>query len=188
MNVGFDLDKIFINFPPFVPDRIIEWFYKGKSDGELSYRIPSKPEQFLRLLTHYPFLRKPIKENIGFIKKAAAENNHTYYLISSRFGFLKKTTEKLVQKYGIDKIFKSLHFNFLNEQPHLFKNQMIQKLKIDYYVDDDLPLLNFLVDKNPKARFFWLNNKISKPLKRNLFAIKNISEMFTPHQNGAGFK
>lgn len=188
MNIGFDLDKIFINFPPLVPSKIIEWFYKGKSNGSLSYRIPSKPEQFLRLLIHFPILRKPIKENIKFLKKLAAENTHTYYLISSRFGFLKKTTEKLVQKYGIDKIFKSLHFNFLNEQPHLFKNQMIKKLKINSYIDDDLPLLNFLADKNPKTKFFWLNNKISKPLGKNLSAVKNISEMFIPHQNGAGFK
>lgn len=178
MNIGFDLDKIFVNFPPFVPSRIIEWFYKGRSNGSLSYRMPSKSEQFLRLLIHHPFLRKPIKENIEFVKKLAGENNHTYYLISSRFGFLKKTTEKLVKKYGIDKIFKSLHFNFLNEQPHLFKDRLIRKLKIDSYIDDDLPLLNFLADKHPKTKFFWLNKKISKPLKKNLFAIKNISEMF----------
>lgn len=188
MNIGFDLDKIFINFPPLVPTRIIDWFYKGKPDGSLKYRIPGRAEQLLRLLMHYPLLRRPIKENIEFMKKLAAENAHIYYLISSRFGFLKKTTEKLVHKYGLDKMFKSLHFNFSNSQPHIFKNEIIKKLNVDLYVDDDLQLLEYLVNKNPKTNFFWLNNKISKPMGKNLFAIKNISEMFTPHQSGAGFK
>lgn len=178
MNIGFDLDKIFINFPPFVPTKIIDWLYKGKPNGSLNYRIPGKAEQLVRLLMHYPLFRQPIKENIEFMKKLAAENNHTYYLISSRFGFLKKPTEKLVNKYGINKIFKSLHFNFSNKQPHIFKNEIIKKLNVDLYVDDDLQLLEYLVDKNPKTKFFWLNNKNSKRLKNNLFAIKRLSEMF----------
>jgi len=178
MNIGFDLDKIFINFPPLVPSKIIEWFYKGKPNGILKYRIPGRTEQLFRLLMHYPLFRQPIKKNIEFMKKLVTENTHTYYLISSRFGFLKKTTEKLVYKYGIGKIFKSLHFNFSNKQPHFFKNEVIKKLNLDMYVDDDLQLLEYLVNENPKTRFFWLNNKMSCPLRKNLFAIKDISEMF----------
>lgn len=178
MNVGFDLDRIFINNPPFVPEKIILWLHKGNSNGSLKYRIPGKFEQVVRIISHHPLFRQPIKENIEFMEKLAAENNHTYFLISSRFGFLKKITEKLIKKYEIDKMFKSLHFNFFNDQPHLFKSQLIQKLKINKYVDDDFALLNFLASKNPKTKFFWLNKKISKPLKKNLFAIKRISEMF----------
>ncbi len=182
MNIGFYLDKVFIDYPFFVSSKIIDLFYKGKSkeksNGPLRYRIPGRLEQIARIISHYPLFRQPIKENLEFMKKLAIENNHTYYLISSRFGFLKKTTEKLVGKHGIDKMFRSLHFNFVNDQPHLFKNQLIQKLKIDQYIDDDLSLLNFLAEKNLKAKFFWLNKEISHPLKKNLFAIKHISEMF----------
>lgn len=178
MNVGFDLDKIFVDTPPLIPGKFIDLFYKGKTNESLKYRIPGRLEQIIRIISHYPLFRQPIKENIEFMKKLAAEKNHTYYLISSRFGFLKNTTEKLVQRYKLDKIFKSLHFNYANEQPHLFKSKLIQKLKIDQYIDDDLSLLNFLTGKNPKTKLFWLNEKISKPLKKNLFAIKHISEMF----------
>lgn len=178
MNIGFDLDKVFIDYPFFVSSKIIDLFYKGRSNGSLKYRIPGRLEQILRIISHHPLLRQPISENIEFMKKLARERNHSYYLISSRFGFLKKTTENLVKKHGIDKMFRSLHFNFVNDQPHLFKNQLIQKLKIDQYVDDDLSLLNFLAEKNLKTKFFWLNKKISKPLKKNLFAIQHLSEMF----------
>lgn len=188
MNIGFDLDKIFINFPPFVPGKIIEWLYKEKVNRELKYRIPSRIEQIIRVFSHYPIFRPPIIKNIEYVRNLSLTKTNKYYLISSRFGFLKKKTTDLIKRYNLDKIFNVMYFNYANNQPHQFKNEMIKKLDLDMYVDDDLQLLEYLMDKNPKTKFFWLNNKISKPLGKNLFAIKNISEMSTPHQNGAGFK
>lgn len=179
MNVGFDLDKIFIDYPFFLPDFIIDKLYKKKVNGEITYRIPKKTEQFLRLLIHHPIFRRPIRKNIEFMKSLASKNQHKHYLISSRFSFLKKPTEKLIQKHKFDKLFENLYFNFSNNQPHFYKNEIIQKLKIDRYVDDDLSLLTFLADKNPKTKFFWLNKRIKKTLDKNLFAINNLSEMFS---------
>lgn len=178
MNIGFDLDKIFINFPPFVPTRIIDWFYKGKPNGPLKYRIPGKAEQIIRIFSHHPLFRPPITENMNYVKSLALTNINKYYLISSRFSFLEKKTTDLIQRYKFDKIFNGMYFNYSNNQPHIFKNNVIKKLDLDMYIDDDLQLLEYLIDKNTKTKFFWLNEKISKPLKKNLFAIKHISEMF----------
>lgn len=188
MTIGFDLDKIFVNYPPFVPTKIIDWLYKGKPNGTLKYRIPSRLEQIIRILSHYPFFRPPITKNMNYVKNLALANINKYYLISSRFSFLEKKTTGLIKRYSLDKIFNAMYFNYENRQPHEFKNEIVKKLDLDMYVDDDLQLLEYLVDKNPKTKFFWLNNKVSKPLGKNLYAIKNISEMFTPHQSDAGFK
>jgi len=79
--------------------------------------------------------------------------------------------------FDLDKIFNDMLFNFTDQQPHIFKDRVIKKMKIDRYVDDDLPLLEFLADKNRKIKFFWLNKKHAKPLGKNLSAIKNLSEM-----------
>jgi len=163
MNIGFDLDKIFINFPPFVPSKIIDLFYKERTNHELKYRIPSKAEQIIRIFSHHPLLRFPITQNLNYLNNLALANNNKYYLI---------------KRYRLDKIFKAMYFNYENKQPHQFKNEVIGKLNLGMYVDDDLQLLEYLIDKNPKTKFFWLNNKISKPLKKNLFAIKHLSEMF----------
>lgn len=177
MNIGFDLDKIFIDYPPFVPDWLIDKLYKKGANGELSYRMPSKAEQILRLVSHYSIFRPPIKENIEIIKKLY-RNNNKHYLISSRFNFLKNKTEVLIKKHQLDKFFDGLFFNFKNEQPHLFKNNVIKKLKIGLYVDDDLQLLQYLSAKNSKVKFFWLNNNETRKLENNLFAIRKLSEMF----------
>lgn len=177
MNIGFDLDKIFIDYPPFVPDWLIDKLYKKKANGELSYRIPSKAEQILRLISHYSLFRPPIKKNIEIIEKLYRKNNNKHYLISSRFSFLKNKTKALIKRHQLDELFDGLFFNFKNEQPHLFKNHVIKKLKICLYVDDDLQLLRYLSAKNSKVKFFWLSNKETKKLENNLFAIKDLSEM-----------
>lgn len=176
MNLGFDLDKVFIDYPPFIPSKIIDRIYKKEFNGKLSYRIPGKPEQIIRLFTHYYFFRPPIRKNLEFIKRLR-KLNHKHILISSRFSFLKKTTERLIKKHRLDKLFNELYFNFDDQQPHIFKNQIIQRLKIDRYVDDDLRLLEYVSERNPKTLFFWLNNKIKNKLTKNLISITNLSEM-----------
>lgn len=178
MNIGFDLDKIFIDFPPLVPDKLINSLYKNKSNGTLSYRIPSKPEQIFRLITHHPILRPPITENIEFIKAVTQKSKDKHYLISSRFHFLKGKTEEIIKKYQFNKIFDEMFFNFENKQPHLFKNGVINKLKINRYVDDDIFLIKFLALNNPKTIFYWLNNNEKGKLRKNLVAITSLAEMF----------
>ncbi len=177
MNLGFDFDKIFIDYPPFIPSALIDRLYKKKANGTLLYRIPSGNEQVLRLLTHHPLLRPLIKDNIAFIQNLSKKKKHKHYLISSRFGFLKNTTEKLIKKHGFDKMFDEMFFNFENKQPHIFKNDVLKKLHIDRYVDDDLPLLEFLKKDHKKTKFFWLNKNNNKALGKNLFAITHLSQM-----------
>lgn len=177
MNLGFDLDKIFINYPPIIPVIIIDWLYKRKLNEGLSYRIPGKSEQIIRIISHYHLFRSPIQKNLMFIKNLRESSNHRHFLISSRFSFLKKKTEELVIKHKLHKLFDELYFNFENKQPHLFKNNIIKKLKLQKYVDDDLSLLKYVSMNNPRTFFYWLNDKTKGKLTKNLTAITDLSEM-----------
>ncbi|MBI5123479.1 hypothetical protein HZA75_06500 [Candidatus Roizmanbacteria bacterium] len=178
MNIGFDLDKIFINTPSFVPDKLIDRLYKKGGNGDLWYRIPGPVEQSFRKLTHLPFMRPAIKKNIAFLKTISRKNNKLY-LISSRYKFLKPETETIVKKYNFIKFFNDRFFNFQNKQPHIFKNEIIKKLKLDIYIDDDLSLLKYVAKNNPQIKFFWLNNGSQKiNLPKNIIAIKNLPEIF----------
>ena len=75
-----------------------------------------------------------------------------------------------MKKHSFDKIFSGRYFNFDNKQPHLFKAEVLKKLKIDIYVDDDLHLLKYVAKENPKTMFYWLtpvetNEKLPKNIK-----------------------
>ncbi len=185
MKIGFDLDRIFINTPPLVPGNIISKLYKKKDNGVLLYRIPSHSEQLFRKVTHHPFLRPPIEENLAILR-TISKNDNRLYLISSRYKFLEDITTKLVKKHGLDGIFEKLYFNYENKQPHMFKNEVLKKLKLDMYIDDDLSLLQFVARDNPKTKFYWLetDEKDSalahhKTLEKNVFPITHLSTILS---------
>lgn len=177
MNIGFDLDKVFIDYPPFISPSLIDKLYKKKDNGVLIYRIPALPEQLIRNISHLPVLRPAIKDNLEFLKSISKKDNKLY-LISSRFKFLEKRTEKLVKRYGLDKIFDEMFFNYENLQPHIFKNEIIKNLNLDIYVDDDLSLIKHVARENTKTRFFWLNQiKKNEAISNNIFAVSKINKI-----------
>lgn len=178
MNIGFDLDKILIYNPPLIPSWLIAKLYGEKVNGHLSYRFPGIIEQYIRKLSHIPFLRPAIKENIHFLQQEAEKKQHKLFLVSSRYGFLKKETETIIEKYKLQNIFLHMYFNFDNKQPHLFKSEVIHTLHLQKFVDDDLPLIYFLSKKYPKVIFYWLNPKENKQLGKNIFAISHLADVF----------
>lgn len=178
MKIGFDFDKVFVNYPPFVPTSVIDFFYKKKNHN-LVYRFPGFIEQKIRIVSHHHFFRPPIRENIDSLSEIARKGKFELFLVSGRFGFLKDKTKHWLKKHDIEKYFKEMHFNFQNEQPHLFKHNIINKLNIKQFIDDDLDLLLHLASKNPHISFFWINGKnrsIKIPFPKNIIPIKNLEE------------
>lgn len=176
MKIGFDLDKIFVDYPPFIPDSLIDRLYKKKSHGELLYRIPSGPEQLLRKLSHYHRFRGPMTTNLAFLYKLS-KKNYELFLISSRFSFLERQTMSLVKSMKIDKLFSEMYFNFANEQPHIFKERILKELKLDIYIDDDLQLLEFVSKTNKRTRYFWLYKGNKGTVPPEITQIKQLSDL-----------
>jgi hypothetical protein len=176
MNIGFDLDNIFINNPPFIPNFVISKLYRKRTNGILEYRIPSQKEQLIRILSHYPLFRPAIKKNLQFLYRLPKEN-HKLFLISSRYGFLKSMTNKIVNKYKLDMVFDKLYFNTQNKQPHIFKSEIVSKLKLDVFVDDDLHLLKYISGKNNHTMLYWLNKKLDNNISNNIKAITNLTDI-----------
>ncbi len=174
--IGFDFDKIFVNYPPFIPDFIINYFYK-KHNHNLKYRFPGRLERGIRIISHASFFRPPIWANINSLKRIAEKNNIATYLVSSRFSFLKNQTKVWDNKNDIFKYFKKVFFNFSDTQPHLFKDRIVKKEKIDKFIDDDFDLLKYLAINNSNVEFYWLTSKKSEmKLPHNIKPIANIEE------------
>ncbi len=179
MKIGFDLDKVFIDSPPLIPPGLLEKYYKKRDNGVLLYRIPAYPEQIFRKALHLPFLRPSIKENVDFLKHISKKENKLY-LISSRYKFLEKETNRLIKKHQLAGLFDGMYFNYNNMQPHFFKDAVLKTLRLDRYIDDDLSLLKHVAKNNPQTKFFWLNHtKEQQPLSNNIVAITKLPEIFT---------
>lgn len=178
MFIGFDLDGIFVGGPPLVPGRLIEWLYRGPQDHEPRYRFPStKFEQMVRKLSHYYILRPKISNNIKFIQELSKNKNLSIYLISSRYKFLEDETFEIVKKYDIFDCFSKIYLNTKNEQPHLFKKRVLESLKLDIFVEDDLMLLKYLSNDFKGIIFLWYNPVRGTKLPEGIRYIKKLDEL-----------
>ena len=179
MNVGFDLDRVFVNYPPFVPPQLIDWLYKRHNKKTLSYSIPrSLHSKLIRRLSHVSPFRPPIKQNIHFLKNFPNNpHQHKLYLISSRYKFLEELTHKLLDRWGLSEHFCSINLNTKNEQPHLFKEKIIKDHKIDLYIDDDLALLKHLHKTCPNIKLLWYNPSNRSTFSNGITAITDLDQV-----------
>ncbi|MDO8570411.1 MAG: hypothetical protein Q7R97_02400 [Candidatus Daviesbacteria bacterium] len=188
MKIGFDLDRIFIDFPPFVPPRLIDWLYKRSlreifslkdhCQKDLAYSIPKSPvSKLVRRTSHISPLRPPIKKNIKILSQILLNPTLNLYLISSRYQFLEKLTYKLLHKYDLMTPFAKIFLNTSNEQPHLFKEKILKKLNLDLFIDDDLDLLRYLQTKNLKTKLLWYNPSCKNCETHGIDTVTNLAEI-----------
>ncbi|OGM27689.1 hypothetical protein A3D00_00335 [Candidatus Woesebacteria bacterium RIFCSPHIGHO2_02_FULL_38_9] len=151
IRIGFDLDGVFIDKPPLIPGKVIEWLYRSHSNRQLSYRYPkTRLERLIRRISHYYKFRPPIKQNLDFIKKLSKDEGYELYVISGRYAFLEKRTQIWFKINGLDRTFREVNINLKNEQPHVFKEKMLKKLKPDIYFEDDELIAKYLARKLAK--------------------------------------
>src|SRR5690242_16369545 len=100
--IAFDFDRVFVDYPPFIPTTIIDFLYK-KKNGHLTYRYPGSIEKQIRILSHHNMLRSPIKSNIQALSKISENTDADLFVVSSRFSFLKKRTEEWNKKNKLEK-------------------------------------------------------------------------------------
>lgn len=183
INIGVDLDGIFVDKPPLVPARLINYLYRDESKTKLTYKIPrSILQRTIRRSSHVRILRPTIKENIKWLQERYKKNDVTVEIISGRYGFLEGVSKSLLLRNNLSSAVKHLWINYGNEQPHLFKENIIRKKDIKYFVDDDIFMLNYLAAKFPAKKFFWYSkspyfHEFKKTIMRNNKNIKAISSL-----------
>lgn len=166
IKIAFDLDGVIIDKPPLIPKKLLEWLFRGRRKNGLHYRFPhSKFEQRIRKISHFYLFRPPIRKNIEFIKKLAIDPKYEFYIISGRYSFLKKETERWLEKRKIDGVFKEIFINLKDEQPHLFKEKKLKEIRAEIFVDDDNLLANYLEEKL-KMKIYCFSSKDCGKAKR----------------------
>jgi hypothetical protein len=156
--VAFDLDGVIVGKPPFMPKNLLEYLYRGVAGNRLSYRYPnSGVERCIRWISHHPAFRPPIERNIQIIKGLKKDKTFRIVAISSRYMFLKRRTHQWLSYHGLNNLFEEVYLNDNNLAPHIFKEEMLMKIKPTVYVDDDLPLIKYLSRKKLKTELVYYN-------------------------------
>lgn len=167
IKIGVDLDGVIIDKPFFIPKKTIEWLFQAHHNHGRKYRIPNKHlEILIRKLSHHWLLRPPIDKNFIALKKIIEKESLHVYIVSGRYSFLEKETERWFKKNGLATLLQKTHINKKNLQPHLFKEKMIKKLGITHFFDDDPIVIDHLKNKFKGLKCFLVKKKSCKELEK----------------------
>lgn len=157
LRVGFDLDGVILYNPARVVRPIISLVKRlFLTKRKLAFYYPHSPiEKWMWKLFHLSSIY--ISSGMDDIKKLVKEKKIKAYIVTARYGFLGDDFKEWVKKNEIDLVFDGVYYNKDDEQPHVFKEKMIQKLNLNVYVEDNYDVVNYLSQKNI-AKIIWIYN------------------------------
>lgn len=157
--IGLDFDGV-VAYNPFRIIRApIKWL-KREVLGirKLTFFVPKNNlERLMWTLVHESSLFPG--DGISLLKSLMKRDDLEFHLITARFGFLEKNLRDWLKRNGLENKFASININHQSEQPHLYKQRVVESLKLDYFVEDNLDIVDHLV-KTTKTQVFWICNII----------------------------
>ncbi|MFZ2025650.1 MAG: hypothetical protein WAV51_05220 [Microgenomates group bacterium] len=94
---------------------------------------------------------------VGILKQLVHEGNVEACIVSGRYGYLDAQIPIWLKRRGLDKTFTAVYANEKNEQPHIFKERMLKKLQLDYFIEDNLDIVLYLAPR-VKTKILWIYN------------------------------
>jgi hypothetical protein len=165
LKVGFDLDGVILYNPIRVFRPFAKKILKPLKAGVLhqkkeSFYLPQSDfEKYLWKLIHYTSFR--VNRGYDELKKLAKDKRIELYLVTGRYGFLSQDYKKWLVKIDADRVFKKCYINEKNIQPNDFKEEMIKKLKLDVYVEDNWDIIEKL-NHHTGAEILWITNLVDR--------------------------
>lgn len=190
LKVGFDLDGVILYNPIRVlrplSAFISKLIFKKKTTN---FFIPQSPfAKFIWYLLHKSSF---IPANgLNELRKLVQEGKVEAHLITGRYASLTNDFESWMKGLDADHIFASQSHNIKNEQPHIFKQNLIKKLGLDIFVEDNWDIVRELrevtgskLQATGKTRIFWITNLLDRhiPHEHKFYnlrgALRRIREM-----------
>ncbi|MEI6532214.1 MAG: hypothetical protein WCO06_00085 [Candidatus Roizmanbacteria bacterium] len=165
LRIGLDLDGVILYNPARIIRPLIALIKNQLGIKKTKFYIPKKPwEKQLWLLFHKSSLY--VAPGFRDIQKLADKKLVKVYIITARYSFLKDDFEKWISKSKADTFVEAYFHNTNDEQPHIYKEKMIQSLDLDYFVEDNLDIVRHLTSQNQKGRIktksLWIYNILDR--------------------------
>jgi len=176
IRIGFDFDGV-IAYNPFRIVRAPVSYIKRNVIGKkkLSFYYPKSPiQKYIWTMLHNSSVI-PAK-GIGLFKDLVEKKHIEAHLITGRYSFLDNHLETWLAKYGLKSYFKTINLNKKDEQPHQFKHRMIRHYNLDYFIEDNLDIVEYLSSQFNSAATGHKSKDRTK-----IYWIYNILDMNHPH-------
>ena len=161
LKVGFDLDGVILYNPARFIRPVMNFLKRKKfvKRQKLEFYYPKNVfQKYVWILFHRSSLF--LAPGFSDLKNLSQEGKIKAYLITGRFDFLKGDLNKRLKAMKADTIFEKIYWNKDDQPPHLFKEKMINQLKLDAFIEDNYDIVDYLsqVFKNTKLKVYWVYN------------------------------
>ncbi len=184
LRIGFDLDGVILYNPARIVRPIFAWIRRLilKQKKTIFYVPQTSLEKAFWWLVH----KSSLFPNYGYheLTKLIKTQNIKAYIITGRYEVLDKDFKKWCSRLEADKYFQACLNNKANLQPHKFKRQMIKKLGLDIFVEDNWDIIQLIKNgekTNSRVKLFWIYNILDKniPYKYKFKNLKQVSDYLT---------
>ncbi len=161
--IGLDFDGV-VAYNPFRVIRAPVTFFKRKILKRRGTRffVPVAPwQKFVWRILHESSVFPA--SGTELLKEMAKNPKYEFHLITARYSFLRGDLDRWLLKNNLTGMFASINSNEKDEQPHLFKEKVVNSLKLDYFVEDNLDIVAHLRVKN-QTLILWIYNIIDRAL------------------------
>lgn len=157
IKVGLDFDGV-VAYNPFRVIRAPVAFVKSRLLGvkNLKFYVPQQKWQRIFWIIMHESSIFPANGS-KLLKEMAATDKYEFHLITARFHFLDQSLNRWLTRYRMKPIFKSINMNIHDKQPHIHKLETINRLGLDYFVEDNWDIVNYLKGKT-QTKVYWIYN------------------------------
>ncbi|MBI5620011.1 hypothetical protein HY950_03560 [Candidatus Gottesmanbacteria bacterium] len=93
----------------------------------------------------------------ALLRQLANEGIIEAHLVTARFSFMQNNLNQWLHRRGMHNVFSGIILNTRDEQPHLFKERIINAKRFDYFIEDNLDIVRYLTGRT-KTNVFWIYN------------------------------
>ena len=167
IRVGFDFDGV-VAYNPFRLVRSPWAFFKRRFLGirKLTFFYPRSSWQKMVWRIMHDSSIYPAK-GIDLFRKITKAEIIEAHLVTGRFNFLDDHLYRWLDKYNLKNLFKTINLNKHDEQPHLFKEKIMNKYNLDVFIEDNWDIVEYLhkkqKTKNKKqTKIYWIYNLLDR--------------------------
>lgn len=182
VRIGFDFDGVIAYNPIRIfraPVMVVKRWFEKKQD--LDFPVPqNKIFRWAWSLVHETSFFPSY--GLDELKKLMKEKRIEAYLVTGRYSFLESSLNRWLHRNGLDGLFKGIYLNKEDKQPHVFKEEMIKKLGLNMFVEDNWDIVEYLNNKFKDAKdiqIHWIYNILdrTKPYKNKFPYLKKFIDI-----------
>lgn len=168
IRVGFDFDGV-VAYNPLRIFRTLISSTKRNIMGirKLNFIYPQGPlQRFVWTLLHESSVF-PAK-GVDLLKESVSNGLIEAHIVTGRYSFLDNQLYTWLNRYKLKQYFRTVNLNLKDEQPHLFKERIIDKYRLEYFIEDNLDIVEYLDSRGKrkgesgKGKILWIYNLLDR--------------------------